>query len=65
MAVVDWALYRDGFRESVRSHDEAIRRARADGGFVWIGLHEPDEVELADIAEEFSLPEGVIGVLDR
>ena len=55
MAIVDWALYRDGFRESVRSHDEAIRLARADGGFVWIGLHEPKESELAGIAEEFGL----------
>jgi magnesium transporter len=55
MGIVDWALYRDGFRESVQSHEEAIHLARTAGGFVWIGLHEPDEVELADIAEEFSL----------
>jgi magnesium transporter len=55
MAVVDWALYRDGFRVSVKSHDEAIRLARAEGGFVWIGLYEPKEGELAGIAEEFAL----------
>ena len=55
MAVVDWALYRDGFRDSVSSHDEAIQRARADGGFVWIGLYEPNEGELAGIAAEFAL----------
>ncbi|HET6685034.1 MAG TPA: magnesium/cobalt transporter CorA [Jiangellaceae bacterium] len=55
MGVVDWALYRDGMRESVASHHEAVRLARADGGFVWIGLHEPDESELAHIADEFAL----------
>jgi magnesium transporter len=55
MAVVDWALYRDGFRVSVKSHDEAIRLARAEGGFVWIGLYEPKEGELAGIAEDFAL----------
>jgi magnesium transporter len=55
MAIVDWALYRDGFKESVRSHHEAVQLARAGGGFVWIGLHEPDAGELAEIAGEFSL----------
>jgi magnesium transporter len=55
MAIVDWALYRDGMREPAASHYEAIELARTDGGFVWIGLHEPDASELADIAEEFSL----------
>jgi magnesium transporter len=55
MAIVDWALYRDGMRETVTSHHEAIDLARSDGGFVWIGLYEPDAGELADIADEFSL----------
>jgi magnesium transporter len=55
MGIVDWALYRDGARETVTSHHEAIDLARANGGFVWIGLYEPDVSELADIAEEFSL----------
>jgi magnesium transporter len=55
MAIVDWALYRDGMRETVASHHEAIDLARSDGGFVWIGLYEPNASELADIAEEFSL----------
>ena len=55
MAIVDWALYRDGMREAVASHHEAIDLARNDGGFVWIGLYEPDASELTDIAEEFSL----------
>ena len=55
MAIVDWALYRDGMRERIANHHEAIDLARSDGGFVWIGLHEPDASELADIAQEFSL----------
>jgi len=55
MAIVDCALYRDGFRESVSSHDEAIRLARSDGGFVWTHLYEPPEDELAGIAQEFGL----------
>jgi magnesium transporter len=55
MAIVDWALYRDGMRETADSHHEAVQLARAGGGFVWIGLHEPDAGELAEIAREFSL----------
>jgi magnesium transporter len=55
MAIVDWALYRDGMREQAANHHHAIEQARRDGGFVWIGLYEPDVSELADIAEEFTL----------
>ncbi|MEU8485113.1 MULTISPECIES: magnesium and cobalt transport protein CorA [unclassified Streptomyces] len=57
-AVVDCAVYRDG----ARVHDSdcltpavAIRKARRDGGFAWIGLHEPTESEFAGIAAEFGL----------
>ncbi|MBD0291957.1 MAG: magnesium/cobalt transporter CorA [Jiangellaceae bacterium] len=55
MTVVDWALYRDGMRESATSPREAIDSARRNGGFVWIGLHQPDESQLNKIAQEFSL----------
>src|SRR5919199_1500230 len=34
---------------------EAMRLVRRDGGFVWIGLHEPTEAEFAGIAGEFGL----------
>ncbi|MFE6362298.1 magnesium and cobalt transport protein CorA [Streptomyces sp. NPDC057806] len=57
-AVVDCAVYRDGARvESGRqlSPHEAMRHVRRDGGFVWIGLHEPTEEEFAGIASEFGL----------
>ncbi|MGW0840774.1 CorA family divalent cation transporter [Streptomyces sp. NPDC002787] len=57
-AVVDCAVYRDGarvaFEHNLTPH-EAIRQVRRDGGFVWIGLHEPSESEFASIAAEFGL----------
>ncbi|MFI2430804.1 magnesium and cobalt transport protein CorA [Streptomyces sp. NPDC018693] len=57
-AVVDCAVYRDGARvvtDKPLSPHEAMRRVRRDGGFVWIGLHEPTEAEFAGIAGEFGL----------
>ncbi|WP_438485966.1 magnesium and cobalt transport protein CorA [Streptomyces sp. S186] len=55
-AVVDCGVYRDGRR--VHGHlspAEAIAGVRDEGGFVWIGLHEPNEAEFAGIAQEFGL----------
>ncbi|WP_149826548.1 magnesium and cobalt transport protein CorA [Streptomyces tailanensis] len=57
-AVVDCAVYRDGVRvatERCLTPHEAIRQVRRDGGFVWIGLHEPSEAEFSGIAAEFGL----------
>ncbi|MFC6983726.1 magnesium and cobalt transport protein CorA [Streptomyces cirratus] len=60
-AVVDCAVYRDGRREprepgtACLTPREAIRRVREDGGFAWIGLHEPTEAEFAGIAATFGL----------
>ncbi|WP_156725917.1 magnesium and cobalt transport protein CorA [Streptomyces apocyni] len=57
-AVVDCAVYRDGRRlesESTLTPREAMLRVRRDGGFAWIGLHEPTEAEFAGIAVEFGL----------
>lgn len=54
-AVVDWALYRDGARQQVASYRQAVRLARQGDGFLWVGLHEPAEPELAHIAAEFGL----------
>ncbi|GAQ55888.1 magnesium and cobalt transport protein CorA [Streptomyces acidiscabies] len=57
-AVVDCAVYRNGarvqFDRSLTPH-EAMRQVRRDGGFVWIGLHEPTEAEFSGIAGEFGL----------
>jgi magnesium transporter len=55
-ALVDWAFYRDGRREtSISSYTEALERARRGQGFVWIGLFQPNERQLAVIGEEFGL----------
>jgi magnesium transporter len=58
-AVVDCAVYRDGRRLVTEggplTPHEAMRLVRRDGGFVWIGLHEPNEAEFAGIAREFGL----------
>ncbi|MFD7920222.1 magnesium and cobalt transport protein CorA [Streptomyces sp. NPDC059740] len=55
-AVVDCGVYRDGRRVSDRvSPAEAMAEVREQGGFAWIGLHEPTENEFAEIAAEFGL----------
>ncbi|MET9295456.1 magnesium and cobalt transport protein CorA [Streptomyces sp. NPDC003077] len=55
-AIVDCGVYRDGRRVSAHvTPAEAMARVREEGGFAWIGLHEPTEAELADIAKEFGL----------
>ncbi|MFD0416194.1 magnesium and cobalt transport protein CorA [Streptomyces sp. NPDC127108] len=57
-AVVDCAVYRDGRRvacDDTLTPHEAMLQVRRDGGFAWIGLHEPTEAEFAGIAAEFGL----------
>ncbi|MFD4629596.1 magnesium and cobalt transport protein CorA [Streptomyces sp. NPDC058284] len=57
-AVVDCAVYRDGRRlecADILSPHEAMLEVRRQGGFAWIGLHEPTESEFAGIAAEFGL----------
>ncbi|MCX4674469.1 magnesium and cobalt transport protein CorA [Streptomyces sp. NBC_01433] len=57
-AVVDCAVYRDGRRldaSACPTPHEAMLRVRENGGFAWIGLHEPTEEEFAGIAREFGL----------
>jgi magnesium transporter len=57
--VVDCAVYVDGVRLPGRwTHTAAIEEVRSRGaGFVWIGLHEPDEDQINGIAETFGLHE--------
>jgi magnesium transporter len=58
--LVDCGIYRDGARrdDGHLSIEEAATRARADdGGFVWIGLHEPEPGELEELARLFGLHE--------
>ncbi|MBK3583875.1 magnesium and cobalt transport protein CorA [Streptomyces microflavus] len=57
-AVVDCAVYRDGSRlegTTAPTPHEAMLQVREEGGFAWIGLHEPTEEEFAGIAREFGL----------
>ena len=57
--IVDNALYRGGERVSVncnRTDLRTVRDAAKDpGDFVWVGLHEPDEDELAQVEEVYGL----------
>lgn len=50
-------MYIDGARLPGRfTHTAALAEVRERGsGFVWIGLHEPDAVQMADIAQTFGL----------
>jgi magnesium transporter len=54
--IVDCAVYRKGIREATPEDlSEALDAAREGAGFVWIGLHEPDEAELGRVAAELHL----------
>jgi magnesium transporter len=56
--IVDCAYYLDGHRSDVgpMSLQEAAARA-GQGGFVWLGLFEPDAAELAQVRDTFGLHE--------
>ncbi|MGW2922622.1 magnesium and cobalt transport protein CorA [Streptomyces angustmyceticus] len=55
-AIVDCGVYREGRRVSDHvTPAEAMASVRSEGGFAWIGLHEPTEAEFAGIAQEFGL----------
>ncbi|MBU3063470.1 magnesium and cobalt transport protein CorA [Nocardia sp. NEAU-G5] len=58
-AIVDCAVYRDGRRLPGRfAHAAALDEVRERGsGFVWVGLHEPDAEQMADVAHIFGLHE--------
>mgnify|MGYP000975325610 CR=1 FL=1 len=54
--IVDCALYRDGARAEGHSDWRALHaRATDPGDFVWIGMYEPSEDEIADVARDFCL----------
>jgi magnesium transporter len=54
--IVDCAIYEAGRRHARSvSFDEAMAGARARHGFVWIGLHEPNEEEFEHVAAAFDL----------
>jgi magnesium transporter len=57
--IVDSALYRDGVRVPVDCDKDDLAAIRAeatgDGDFVWVGMHEPDQVQLDRVAQVFGL----------
>jgi magnesium transporter len=53
--VVDCAVYVDGRRQPHVSPEDALRVATERGGFVWLGLYEPTQAELDDIAAHYGL----------
>ncbi|TCN55086.1 magnesium transporter [Rhodococcus sp. SMB37] len=58
-AVVDCAIYIDGKRLPGRyAHAAALAEVRRRGeGFVWLGLHQPDEHQMTSVARTFDLHE--------
>ncbi|MFD6158925.1 magnesium and cobalt transport protein CorA [Nocardia sp. NPDC060256] len=56
-AIVDCGVYVEGRRLPGRfTHKDAMAEVGNRGtGFVWVGLHDPDEAQMADIAETFGL----------
>jgi magnesium transporter len=57
--IIDCAHYKDGSRQhqGPLRVEEAARRCKENDGFVWLGMHDPDDAELLKVAEEFDLPE--------
>jgi len=57
--IVDSALYRQGVRVPVDCRPGDLHDIRSqiteEGDFVWVGLHEPTEAELEDVAVAFGL----------
>ena len=56
--IIDCAYYQDGHRsdEGAVPLDEAAAR-RGEGGFVWLGLFEPGDEEMAQVRDAFGLHE--------
>ncbi|GGL29397.1 hypothetical protein GCM10011588_50320 [Nocardia jinanensis] len=55
-AIVDCAVYVDGERLPGRfTHEQALVAARERGGFVWLGLHDPDADQMGEVAATFDL----------
>lgn len=61
-AVIDCAVYIDGIRQPGHiSYSEAFAQVRRTGeGFVWLGLHAPDDDQMTGVAEIFGLHELVV-----
>ncbi|MEE3848744.1 magnesium and cobalt transport protein CorA [Gordonia sp. LSe1-13] len=61
-AVVDCAVYIDGHRQAGHiSYVDALQQVRSTGkGFVWLGLHSPDDEQMEGVGRTFGLHELVV-----
>ncbi|MDG4786187.1 magnesium and cobalt transport protein CorA [Micromonospora sp. WMMD1102] len=60
--IVDCAAYLDGRRlPGPADHDAALVATRRGRGFVWLGLHDPQEADFAPVARTFGLDDLVAG----
>ena len=57
MAIVNCVAYAEGCRVREVELEDTSEVLKEPNGFVWIGLFEPDEAELAKVKEEFGLHE--------
>jgi magnesium transporter len=56
VTLIDCGVYVDGIRRTGRCDPSVIDDVRRTGdGFVWLGLHDPDAAELAELAERYDL----------
>src|SRR5215831_8784753 len=53
--VINSAVYHSGRRVAEIDLEQAENMNSGQGGFVWIGLHEPDEVLLRTVQQRFGL----------
>ncbi|WP_052462637.1 magnesium and cobalt transport protein CorA [Nigerium massiliense] len=54
---VSWAWYADGRRQPTDDFRHAVESARSDAGYVWLGLRDPSEELMDDVAMLFELHE--------
>lgn len=54
-SIVAWAWYVDGVRQDIEDMHLAVERARVGDGFIWMGLKDPTDDDMADFARQFDL----------
>ncbi|MEL4359070.1 MULTISPECIES: magnesium/cobalt transporter CorA [unclassified Luteococcus] len=54
-SVQAWALYIDGVKVDLHSLETATERAKEGEGFVWLGLKDPTDEDMARFARQFDL----------
>lgn len=54
-SVVNWGWYVDGKRQDCKDLQDATAHALENNGFVWLGLRDPDDEDMASLARRFNL----------